>query len=259
MSKNSSDEKEDIQDALSGINDGLSNILDECMVVGRYIWNMEMRILKSAHVMPYFVSHWWLFVALGFFLLAFVMPLGVAFVFTAIAAGQMGPKSKDEFKVPLRRDVLDHMGVEDNNPEKSDASREYRNKMGAFKDITLDWVVREHGPLLELPKDITASLSMYLIEASAEACKLIGIKDELHKSMHLALLEQMGFPPEFASGMIDAAMSNPFIDGETTPGGCGYKAWEQHGKDAAIRNVEKAYSNWIRAIGISDELDKMVS
>ena len=48
-----------------------------------------------------------LFLVVGFLLLAFVVPLGVAFVVTAIAAGQMDPKAADDFIVPLRQEPPD--------------------------------------------------------------------------------------------------------------------------------------------------------
>jgi hypothetical protein len=259
VSNNSKGEKEDLNDAFSGINDGLSGIFYECMVVGRYIWNMEMRMLRSVGVMHFFVSRWWLFVVLGFLLLAFVMPIGVAFLFTAYAAGQMAPKGQDEFIVPLRRVAMDHGNVEEKTPEKPDALREYGKKMGAFKDVTLEWVISNKGPLLELPDDISVSLSVYLIEASAEACKCAGIEDDLHQSMHLVLLGKMGFPPEVASGMVAAAASNLFADGQPTAGEVGYKEWDQQGEDAALTNIAKAYTAWVRAKGLSDEIGQTLS
>jgi hypothetical protein len=58
VNNNSKGEKEDLNNAFSGIYKGLSNIFDECMVVGRYSWNMEMRIIKSVGVMPFFSGSW---------------------------------------------------------------------------------------------------------------------------------------------------------------------------------------------------------
>ena len=60
-------------------------------------------LLKSIGLMPFFATNWWLFLGVGFLLLAFVVPLGVAFVVTAFAAGQMDPKAADDFIVPLRQ------------------------------------------------------------------------------------------------------------------------------------------------------------
>jgi hypothetical protein len=259
VNNNSKGEKEDLNNAFSGIYKGLSNIFDECMVVGRYSWNMEMRIIKSVGVMPFFMSRWWLFVVLGFLLLAFVLPIGVAFIITAFSAGQMNPRAQDEFKVPLRRAAMDYATVEEKIPEQSDVLKEYRTKMGAFKDITLEWVICEHGPLQELPMDIKVPLSMYLIEASAEACKRVEIDDELHKHMHRVLLSQMGFPPAAAAGIVDAAMSNPFTEGQPKQGELGYKEWDQNGKDAALRNIKNAFSTWIWAKGLSDEIGEIPS
>lgn len=66
-----------------------------------------MGLLKSIVLMPCFAKNWWLFLVVGFMLLAFVMPLGVAFVVSAFAAGQMDPKAADDFIVPLRQEPSD--------------------------------------------------------------------------------------------------------------------------------------------------------
>jgi len=71
-------------------------------VLGRYWWNLQMQLLVATGTMRFFRAYWWLFLVAGFLLLAFVMPLGVAFVVSAFCAGAMNPKAEDNFIVPLR-------------------------------------------------------------------------------------------------------------------------------------------------------------
>lgn len=75
----------------------------ECVVLARYTWNMEMRLLKALGVMPLFVSRAWLLFVLGFMLLAATPPLGVVFVLTAFAALPMDPSGENGYIVPLRK------------------------------------------------------------------------------------------------------------------------------------------------------------
>ena len=73
-------------------------------VIGRYWWNLQMQLLVATGTMRFFRAHWWLFLIVGFLLLAFVMPLGVAFVVSALCTGAMNPKAEDNFIVPLRHE-----------------------------------------------------------------------------------------------------------------------------------------------------------
>lgn len=73
-------------------------------VVGRYWWNLQMQLLVATGIMRLFRAQWWLFLVAGFLLLAFVIPVGVAFVVSAFCAGAMNPKAEDNFIVPLRHE-----------------------------------------------------------------------------------------------------------------------------------------------------------
>ncbi|SNR74783.1 hypothetical protein SAMN06265378_1295 [Paracoccus sediminis] len=84
--------------------DGLSAVASSVSVVGRYWWNIQMKLLQKVGVMPFFRAHWWLFLVVGFFLLAFLYPIGVAFVVSAFCAGAKDPKAENDFIVPLRGD-----------------------------------------------------------------------------------------------------------------------------------------------------------
>lgn len=73
-------------------------------VIGRYWWNLQMQLLVATGTMRFFRVYWWLFLVAGFLLLAFVMPLGVAFAVSAFCAGAMNPKAEDNFIVALRHE-----------------------------------------------------------------------------------------------------------------------------------------------------------
>ena len=66
-----------------------------------------MGLLNSVRLMPFFVKNWRLFLVVGFMLPAYVMPLRVAFVVTAFAAGQMDLTAADDFIVALRQEPPD--------------------------------------------------------------------------------------------------------------------------------------------------------
>jgi hypothetical protein len=84
--------------------DGVSALVSSVAVVGRYYWNIQMQLLVMAGIMPLFRRHWWLFFLVGFILLAFIPPLGIAFIVSVFCAGHMDPKAKDNYIVPLRQE-----------------------------------------------------------------------------------------------------------------------------------------------------------
>lgn len=98
------DKSADLDVALGAASEGLAAARASLAVVGRYWWNLQMRLLTATGTMRLFRSQWWLFLVLGFALLAFVLPLGVAFVVSAFCAGEMKPKAENNYLVPLRHD-----------------------------------------------------------------------------------------------------------------------------------------------------------
>lgn len=86
--------------------EGFSAACTSLAVVGRYWWNLQMRLLVATGTIRFFKARWWLFLIVGLLLLAFVLPLGVVFLVSSFCAGAMDPKSKDNFIVPLREDSL---------------------------------------------------------------------------------------------------------------------------------------------------------
>lgn len=101
------EKKPDSHIAYGAAMDGLSAVTSSVSVVGRYWWNVQMHLLQKIGIMPVFRTHWWLFFVVGFLLLAFVPPIGIAFVISAFCAGAMDPESNNDFIVPLRREDLE--------------------------------------------------------------------------------------------------------------------------------------------------------
>lgn len=101
-----SDKTPDHHVAYGAAVEGFSAARASLAVVGRHWWNLQMRLLVATGTMRFFKAQWWLFLIVGFLLLAFVLPLGVAFVVSSLCAGEMDPKAKDDFIVPLRQGGL---------------------------------------------------------------------------------------------------------------------------------------------------------
>lgn len=119
----------DHQIAYGAALEGVAAASASLSVIGRYWWNLQMQPLVATRTMRLFRAHWWLFLVAGFLLLAFVMPLGVAFVVSTFCAGAMNPRAKDNFIVPLRQ--------EDNAPMGEPAATETDDAV--FAPILIVW------------------------------------------------------------------------------------------------------------------------
>lgn len=82
--------------------DGVAAARRSIAIVGRYWWNLQMQLLVASGTMRFFRAHWWLFLIVGFLLMAFVLPLGLAFLVSAFCAGEMNPKAQNDYIVPLK-------------------------------------------------------------------------------------------------------------------------------------------------------------
>lgn len=102
---NNYDKKPDSHVAYGAAMDGVAAVIASVSIVGRYWWNVQMQILQKVGIMPLFKAHWWLFFIVGFLLLALLPPLGIVFVISSWCAGQLDPKSEDDFVVPLRHET----------------------------------------------------------------------------------------------------------------------------------------------------------
>jgi len=111
------DKTPDYHVAYGAATEGIAAASASLAIVGRYWWNLQMRLLVATCTMRFFKAHWWLFLVVGFLLLAFVTPLGVAFVVSAFCAGAMDPKAEDNFIVQLRQDDVDTSMPSNREPE----------------------------------------------------------------------------------------------------------------------------------------------
>jgi hypothetical protein len=134
--------------------EGFSAVTASMAVVGRYWWNLQMRLLAATGTMRFFRAHWWLFVIVGFLLLAFVFPLGVAFVLSAFCAGAMDPKAKDNFIVPLRQDGIKATAHTDEEPGEDVASV---SQPDTLEDVRLAAGVHHVGYLRAIDREVDDS------------------------------------------------------------------------------------------------------
>ena len=94
----------DIHVAFGAAAGGFDAVRSSLAVIGRYFWNLQMKLLLAIGVMPLFRAHWWLFLVAAVLLLAFVKPLGIAFTITAFCATTMNPTAQGNFIVPLKHE-----------------------------------------------------------------------------------------------------------------------------------------------------------
>lgn len=107
--------KPDSHVAYGAAMDGFAALASSVAIVGRYWWNVQMQLLQKLRIMSLFKAHWWLFLVVGFILLAFLPPVGIAFILSAWCAGRMDPRGKDDFIVPLKSDQSeDFLALEKN-------------------------------------------------------------------------------------------------------------------------------------------------
>lgn len=109
------DKKPDSHIAYGAAMDGVAAAAASGAIVGRYWWNVQMQILRKIGIMPFFKARWWLFLVVGFLLLGFLFPLGVAFLISSLCAGEMDPKADDDFIVPLRHEAREKGRAIDNS------------------------------------------------------------------------------------------------------------------------------------------------
>lgn len=65
--------------AYSAATEGVAAARRSTALVGRYWWNLQMQLLVATGTKRFFRAHWWLFLVVGFLLVAFALPLGLAF------------------------------------------------------------------------------------------------------------------------------------------------------------------------------------
>ncbi len=145
------DKSPDHHIAYGAATEGVAAASSSLGVIGRYWWNVQMQLLVATGTMRFFRAYWWLFLVAGFLLLAFVMPLGVAFVVSAFCAGAMNPKAAENFIVPLRH--------EDDAPVSEPAEAEPNEAILApqsdnLEDVRLAAGIHHVGYLTAMKRDL---------------------------------------------------------------------------------------------------------
>lgn len=197
-------------------------------VIGRYWWNLQMQLLTATGAMRVFRANWWLFLVAGFLLLAFVMPLGVAFVVSAFCAGTMNPKARDNFIVPLRREEDTHATepaeVELNDPSiapQSDSLKDVRLAAGLHHVGYLTAIKRE----LEDKEIAAAALGAFDGTVQAFGMKLSDF--DMHTNGAAFIVAQLTsldrideIDPEWIAEVTEEAMTSEALEAIRVEAGC---------------------------------------
>jgi len=188
-------------------------------VVGRYWWNLQMQLLVATGTMRIFRAYWWLFLIAGFFLLAFIMPLGVAFVVSAFCAGAMNPKAEDNFIVPLRHEDNAPMGEPvatepDEAPQSDD--------LGHVQDAA---AIHHLGYLKAMKREVDdkefAAAALGAFDGTLQACRLRLSDLEMHTNGAAFILAQLNnlerididsVDPDWIAEVTDEAMTSSALE-----------------------------------------------
>jgi hypothetical protein len=188
-------------------------------VIGRYWWNLQMQLLVATGTMRLFRAYWWLFLVAGFLLLAFVMPLGVAFVVSAFCAGAMNPRAEDNFIVPLRH--------EDNAPTGEPAANEpneapLSDDLGHVQDAA---AIHHLGYLNAMKREVDdkefAAAALGAFDGTLQACRLRLSDLEMHTNGAAFILAQLtnlerididSFDPDWIAEVTDEAMTSSALE-----------------------------------------------
>ena len=188
-------------------------------VIGRYWWNLQMQLLVATGTMRLFRAYWWLFLVAGFLLLAFVMPLGVAFVVSAFCAGAMNPKAEDNFIVPLR--------YEDNAPMGAPAANEpvvasQSDDLGHVQDAA---AIHHLGYLKAIKREVDdrefAAAALGAFDGTLQACRLRLSDLDMHTNGAAFILAQLtnlerididSVDPEWIAEATDEAMTSSALE-----------------------------------------------
>jgi len=159
--------------AFGAATDGFAAATASLAIVGRYWWNMQMRLLIATGVMRFFKAHWWLFVVVGFALLAFALPLGVAFIVSAFCAGEMDPKAEDDYLVPLK---AENDAASDDTPDEQSADFGEADRSGVIDDVRSAAGLHHMGYLRALGRDVDdaefAAAALGALDGTMQAFKV---------------------------------------------------------------------------------------
>lgn len=188
-------------------------------VIGRYWWNLQMQLLVATGTMRLFKAYWWLFLVAGFLLLAFVMPLGVAFVVSAFCAGAMNPRAEDNFIVRLRN--------QDNAPVGEPAANELNeapqsDDLGHVQDAAAIHHVRYLNAMKrEVDDKEFAAAALGAFDGTLQACRLRLSGLEMHTNGAAFILAQLtnlerididSVDPDWIAEVTDEAMTSSALE-----------------------------------------------
>lgn len=188
-------------------------------VIGRYWWNLQMQLLVATGTMRFFRAYWWLFLVVGLLLLAFVMPLGVAFVVSAFCAGAMNPKVQDNFIVPLRHEDNAPMGepatTQPNEAPQSD-------DLGHVQDAA---AIHHIGYLNAMKRQVDdkefAAAALGAFDGTLQACRLRLSDFGMHTNGAAFILAQLtnleridrdSVDPDWIAAVTDEAMTSSALE-----------------------------------------------
>lgn len=188
-------------------------------VIGRYWWNLQMQLLVATGTMRLFRAYWWLFLVAGFLLLAFVMPLGVAFVVSAFCAGAMNPKAEDNFIVPLRYEDNEPMGEPAaNEPDVASQS----DDLGHVQDAA---AIHHLGYLNAIKREVDgrefAAAALGAFDGTLQACRLRLSDLDMHTNGAAFILAQLtnlerididSVDPDWIAEVTDEAMTSSALE-----------------------------------------------
>lgn len=196
-------------------------------VIGRYWWNLQMQLLVATGTMRFFRAFWWLFLVAGFLLLAFVMPLGVAFVVSAFCAGAMNPRAAENFIVPLRH--------EDDAPISEPAETEPNEVILApqsdnLEDVRLAAGIHHVGYLTAIKRDLEdkeiAAAALGAFDGTVQAIGLKLSDLDMHTNgaafivAQLTSLERIDeVDPEWIAEVTEEAMTSNALEAIRTEAG----------------------------------------
>lgn len=217
--------------------DGFDAIVSSIAIIGRYWWNFQMRVLLATGTMGLFKAHWWLFLVIGFLLLALVMPLGVAFVLSAFCAGAMDPKPEDNFIVPLKHEEH-NTASEPQEIVKEIVSADLPDD--APNHLMYVASFHHEGYLSSLGRDLNdkefaaAALGAFEGTVKASDIELSDIEMHIHGAsfvvsqlINLKRVEAHSIDPKWLAEITDAAMSAPEFEVIRTE--AGYLAYVAEG------------------------------
>ncbi|WP_040610231.1 hypothetical protein [Oceaniovalibus guishaninsula] len=188
-------------------------------VIGRYWWNLQMQLLLATGTMRLFRAYWWLFLVAGFLLLAFVMPLGVAFVVSAFCAGAMNPRAEDNFIVPLRHEDNAPMGEPAaNEPNEAPQSEDLEHVQDAA-------AIHHLGYLNAMKREVDdkefAAAALGAFDGTLQACRLRLSDLDMHTNGAAFILAQLTnlerididrVDPDWIAEVTDEAMTSSALE-----------------------------------------------